>query len=144
MSKPRDDWWDYAKRMIRKYPALKRDFEDLHSPSITANTTGVPGSGAAPRATENAALRSLPQPYQSWYDAITGAIWITQRYPNGSLRLAVVDLVLWRQTHTIAGAAQRLHCSERSAKEYHRDFIRLAGELFWGAMFAPQSQKDVL
>ena len=36
MSRPRYDWWGYVKGMIRRYPALCRQYWDLHSQSVTA------------------------------------------------------------------------------------------------------------
>ena len=46
MSKTRYKWWGYVKNMIREYPALKKEYEDLHQQSITANMSGTPCGGS--------------------------------------------------------------------------------------------------
>lgn len=127
MSSPRYHWWAYAKAMVRIYPKLKREYDLLHAPRITANIGGVPGSGEYSRSTENAALRKLPPARQKEYDAVTEAIERTKRMRSGKERLAVVNMVLWRGTHNIDGAALQLYISEITAKRYHSDFIRLVG-----------------
>ena len=35
MSKPREPWWGYAKNVIRKYPAYKKELRELRSQQIT-------------------------------------------------------------------------------------------------------------
>ncbi len=128
MSKPRYIWWSYAKAMIRQYPELKREYEDLHRQNITASITGMPGGGGASRTTEVITLRQLPPVKQKEFDSVSAAVKATQKMPNGRDRLAVIDLVLWKQRTTIEGAAQRVHCSKETAWRYHRDFVRLVGK----------------
>jgi hypothetical protein len=43
-------------------------------------------------------------------------------------RLRLIDLVLWKRTHTLQGAAMAVYVSERTAQEWHRQFIRLVGQ----------------
>ena len=45
MSRPRYDWWPYVKGMIRRYPALRAQYTDLHSPGVTAGYSGLPRTG---------------------------------------------------------------------------------------------------
>lgn len=128
MSRPRYIWWSYAKAMIRQYPDLKQEYEDLHSQNVTASITGMPGGGSATRTTEVIALRQLPPVKQKEFDSVDMAIRTTRRMPNGRDRLKVIDLVLWKAETTIEGAAQRIHCSKETAWRYHRDFVRLVGK----------------
>ena len=128
MSKPRYIWWSYAKAMIRQYPELKREYEDIHRQNITASITGMPGGGEASRTTEGVALRQLSPVKQKEFDSVSAAVKATKKMPNGRDRLAVIDLVLWKQKTTIEGAAQRIHCSKETAWRYHRDFVRLVGK----------------
>nr|DAG44601.1 MAG TPA: Helix-turn-helix of DDE superfamily endonuclease [Caudoviricetes sp.]DAP79792.1 MAG TPA: Helix-turn-helix of DDE superfamily endonuclease [Caudoviricetes sp.] len=89
----RYDWWGYVKAMIRRYPQMVRKGEAI---------------GNAERREREAvakALRSL------------------EDLPDGESRSELVRLVFWRQSHTIAGAAMVLHCSETTASRWHRDFI---------------------
>lgn len=128
MSKPREYWWSYAKAMVRAYPALKQEYDALHRQTVTANLSDMPRGGSASRTTEDIALRQLPPAKQREYDSVTQAIAITRSFPNGDIRLGIIDLVLWKKTHTIDGAALRLGCSQATAWRYHRDFIKLVGK----------------
>lgn len=127
MSKPRYGWWSYAKHIVRSYPALKEEYDELHRQRITASSTGLPGAGNYTRTTENTALRQLPRARQRELDAVEKAISKTRLLRSGSDRLKVIDLVLWKGTHNIDGAAMQLYISEATARIYHRDFIRLVG-----------------
>ena len=101
LSKPRNIWWGYAKNMIRAYPRLKECY-----------TQGV--------RLDRGDLRE--------YQAVDKAIEETAALPSGAERLKVVELVLIKGTHNLAGAAMVVHCSEKTAKNYHADFIRLVGK----------------
>lgn len=127
MSKPRYGWWSYAKHMVRSYPALKREYDELHCQRITANNTGLFGAGNYTRTTENTALRQLPRARQRELDAVEKAIKKTKLLKTGLERLKLVDMVFWKQSHTLDGAAYALCFSYETAKQYHSDFIRLVG-----------------
>lgn len=62
--------------------------------------------------------------------AVEKAIEKTKAMKNGDVRLEVVELVLMKGTHTIAGAALKCYCGERTAYNYHRDFIDEVGRNF--------------
>ena len=123
MSKPRYKWWGYIKAVIRAYPGLKREYEDLHEQSITANISGMPGGGSASRGTEDIAVRELPYTRQREYEAVRRAVDATKLMPTGTDRLALVDMVFWKKSHTLAGAAMKAGYSYDRAKQLHRDFI---------------------
>ena len=125
MSKTRYDWWPYVKGMIRRYPALKEQYQDLHSQSVTASYSDEPRSGAVSRAAESVAIRELPSTKQREYEAVRRAVEVTERYKNGKDRLEVIRMVLWQQSHTIAGAALMIPCHEVTAGTWHAEFIRL-------------------
>lgn len=130
LSKPRYDWWPYVKGMIRRYPALKEQYDDLHSPSMVADYSGMPHGGGGGRALESLAVRELPSTQQREYEAVRRAVEATGRYRNGADRLKVVRLVLWERSHTLEGAAQVVPCSVRHAKEWHGEFVRLVASNF--------------
>lgn len=127
MSKPRYGWWSYAKYLTRQYPALKKELEDLREQSISADLSRIPVHSGTTRITENAALRQLPPARQADYDAVTKAIAQTKLRKNGIERLKLIDMVFWKQSHTLEGAAYALNYSDRSARQFHRDFLRLVG-----------------
>lgn len=135
MSKPRYDWWSYVKGVIRRYPALKAEYADLHNQSVTPNYSGIPGCGAVGRATEDVAIRELPTTKQREYEAVRRAIATTERMKSSRDRLKVVDLVFWKQTHTLEGAALMVPCSYDTAQNYHEEFIKLVAS-FYGLMDA--------
>lgn len=60
--------------------------------------------------------------------AVADAIAETEQLVDGAERLRLIDLVLWKRTHTLQGAAMEVYVSERTAQEWHRQFIRLVGQ----------------
>ena len=130
MSRPRYDWWPYVKGMIRRYPTLKQEYADLHSPSVTANYSGMPRSGCVSRGVEGLAIRELPSTKQREYEAVRRAVETTERYVNGRDRLKVIDMVLWKRSHTLEGAALMVPCSIATAWRYHGEFIKLVAKLY--------------
>lgn len=131
MSKPRYIWWSYVRGMIRQYPELKKEYEDLHRQNVTASFDGIPGGGDASRTVENVSLRQLSETKQKELDAVEAAIRLTRAMKNGSERLKVVSLVHWEKRKlTLEGAAQVVHCSKETAWRHHRDFLRLVGKCY--------------
>ena len=61
-------------------------------------------------------------------EAVAAAIEETKQLVDGAERLRMVDLVLWKRTHTLQGAALACYISERTAQEWHRQFIYLVAE----------------
>ena len=60
--------------------------------------------------------------------AVEAAVIETEQLADGGERLRLIDLVLWKRTHTLQGAALACYVSERTAQEWHRQFIRLVGQ----------------
>ena len=130
MSRPRYAWWGYVKNMIRRYPALKQEYSDLHSQSVTANYSWMPRTGGASRGVEGLAIRELPSTKQREYEAVGRAVETTERYVTGRDRLKVIDMVLWKRSHTLEGAALMVPCSIATAWRYHGEFIKLVAKLY--------------
>lgn len=130
MSRPRYDWWPYVKGMIRRYPALKVELQELQGQSITPSYSGVTVQSGASRSTELTAIRELPTTKQREYEAVRRAIAATERMTASRDRLRVIDLVFWKQSHTLAGAALIIPCSSRTARRYHSDFIKLVAAMY--------------
>jgi len=63
-------------------------------------------------------------------NAVEAAISETERMRNGTDRLKVIDLVFWRGTHKIPGAALMIPCSERTAAQWHGDFVKTVAKNF--------------
>lgn len=54
----------------------------------------------------------------------------TSVLPDGEDRLRLVDMVFFKQTHTLEEASQAIPCSISTAKRWHRDFIRQVAKEF--------------
>ena len=134
MSKPRYKWWQYVKNMIRAYPGLKREYEDLHEQSITANMSGMPGGGnGVSRGTEEIAIRELPYTKQREYEAVRRAVEYTKHFRNGEERLRIIDLMYWKNSHTLAGAGLKVGYGYDRARQIHREFV-VAVATYYGLM----------
>ena len=130
MSKPRYKWWGYIKNVIRSYPDLKREYDDLHEQSVTANMSGMPGGGGVARGVEDIAIRELPKTSQREYEAVRQAIVVTEHMSASRDRLKIIDLVYWKKTHTLEGAALTIPCSYRTVRRYHEAFIELVAQKY--------------
>lgn len=76
-----------------------------------------------------AMLRAYPQKVTAKErEAIEAAIEETKSLVDGADRLKVIDLVFFKGTHKLAGAAMQVPCSIDTAQKYHADFIRTVGE----------------
>lgn len=133
MSKPRYIWWGYAKNMVRRYPELKEEYNDRKNQRTTRNFESTVKGTEASRTTENVALRQLPPSKQAEYDAVTKAIEKTKEKNNGEIRLVLIDMVFWKQSHTLDGAAYKIGYSYDMARKYQQEFLRLVG-LYRGLM----------
>ena len=123
MSRNRFGWWAYVKDMIRRYPQLKEEYDALHQQSMTADMSGLPHGGGSGRTTETIAVRQLPACKQREMDAVARAVEKTKLLKTGADRLKIIDLVFWRRSHTLEGAAMQIPCSYRQARRYHSEFI---------------------
>lgn len=131
MSKPRYRWWGFVCRMIRDYRGLKAEYDNLHTQTITADTSGMPKGGSVGRAVESIALRQLAKDDQAVYDAVTQAITITLLRPDGKDRISLIRFIYWnKKQHRLKDAAIHVHVSEPTAKRWHGDFVRLVGKCY--------------
>lgn len=62
--------------------------------------------------------------------AVQKAIDETKHMENGRERLQVIELVFFRQTHTLEGAALMVPCHYKTAQKWHNDFIRLVASKY--------------
>lgn len=62
-------------------------------------------------------------------EAVDRAIARTGELPDGEARLELARLMFWQCSHTLSGAAMKCCVSERTARRWHTEFIRMvAGE----------------
>lgn len=125
MSKPRYDWWSYVKGMIRRYPELCARQEELRKTSLSPDLSGMPhGHGKISDPVADAALRELPEINRREMEAVRKAIEETKRLDTGEERLRMIRLVFGDRTHTLEGAAIKLHRCHRTLVQWNGDFIR--------------------
>lgn len=146
--KEKPEWWNYVKKVMRQYPALKRRIETPLEPRL-GGSTGTPyvsigpdgkiescvsfegrPSGGVSSPVERCVIHDLPPNLQRRFDAVDNAIIRTKAiFPHDyKPRLKIIDLVYFQGTHTIAGAALKVGCHENTAGKYSADFIRLVAE----------------
>lgn len=125
MSNPanRPRWWGYVKNVIRAYPELHRELEELHTPSLSAGSAAGGGHSGNSRPVEQTAVRTLSRQEQKEHDAVESALIGTELQPDGQRTTELVRLVCFRQSHTLYGAAMYLHISNRTANRRMNRFI---------------------
>lgn len=62
--------------------------------------------------------------------AVQEAIDQTMGMEDGQARMQVIDMVFFKQTHTLEGAAKMIPCSDRTARRWHADFIKLVARKY--------------
>lgn len=131
MSTPRYDWWPYVKGMIRRYPELCRQETDLHTTAVTPNYGGAPGGhGGRSDPVANAALRTLPEVNRRELEAVRAAIRYIEGLHSGKERMGLVKLYYWQRSHTLFGAANAIHISEKTALRWNRELIMQVAKNF--------------
>ena len=128
MSKPREPWWGYVKNVIRRYPQYKKELRELRSQQITPGYSKTGGRGKAQRKTEMVALRQLPLRDQERHDAVEKALLRTQHKGNGNLRRQLIEMVYFKKSHNMQGAALCLHVDYSTALRWNRDFVYLVAD----------------
>lgn len=65
-------------------------------------------------------------------EAVRRAVDETFRRGSGRLRVELIEMVYWRKSHQLQGAAMKLGISERTALRWHGDFIKTVAAEFFG------------
>lgn len=151
MSKPRYWWWGAVQAALRLYPELRQRYGTPDNRLTAQYTAQISHSGVG-RAAEQSAMKRLSDGNYAVYRAISDAVQETARMGTGDARLAIIDLVYWRRTRTLQGAALDVGYSYDRAKDFHMEFIRLIAyhmgyiprdKIKRKRNVTPQSQKSV-
>ena len=124
MSKRGHWWWGAIQAALRLYPELRQRYGTPDN-RLTAQYTAQPSCAATGRPAEQLAMERLTDGDYAVYRAISDAVRETARMGTGDARLAIIDLVYWRRTRTLQGAALDVGYSYDRAKDFHMEFIRL-------------------
>ena len=125
MSRRDYPWWGDVKRLIEQYPELKEAMRDQLPAAATAQYGSLTPQGGTGRALESWAVKRLSRGETAAIEAVEAAIRETARKPTGEARLAIIDLVYWRKSHRLYGAALEVGYSEKQVRRYNAEFIRL-------------------
>lgn len=132
MSKPRYKWWGYIRNVIRGYPGLKEELNDLHSTNMIAQygSTGGGRSSDISDSVYKSAIKELPTQKRKEYEAVNAAKWTTEKYPNGKQRVEMIRLMYWCENYSynLVGAGLKVGYEEAQAKRIHREFVLLVAE----------------
>ena len=142
MSKPRYRWWGYIRGVVRAYPELKKEYDELHRQSLTAGMSGMPSSVGISRGTEDIAVRELPATEQREYDAVKRAITMTQKMQNGKLRLEIIEQVFWRRAKNLQDAGNGVGYEYKTARNIQSTFLKVVGQEY-GFTLAEQDRKYI-
>lgn len=129
MGRAREPYWYYVKSIIKEYPVLEKELATPLSPRLCATLEPSTGRKTA-NPTQDCVIHDLPPKQQRKYDAVSNAILKTRlTHPKTAAdRLKVIDMVYWKQSHTVAGAAMKVPCHRNIAGKWQGDFIRLVAE----------------
>lgn len=112
----RQPWYGFVINTLREYHRLKADYDLLKEQSTTPSYSGmaVSHSGVS-RKTEESALRELSPAQQKRMEAVEDAM----RGADDITKL-IVDMVYFKRSHTLRGAADRVSVSYRTARRRQR------------------------
>jgi hypothetical protein len=129
MSKYRYWWRPNVERLLKVYPYLKAREREGHAQAVTPAYSIVPGGGGARRTTEDAALkRPLNAREEEAVRAIDRAMEEIAKCRDGDVVLQIIQMVDFKRTHTIEGAATALYMHRNRAADKRTRFINLVGK----------------
>lgn len=65
-------------------------------------------------------------------DAVKRAVDETFRVRDGVSRIEFIEMIYWRRSHSLQGAAMKIGISERTALRWHGEFIKTVAAEFFG------------
>lgn len=148
MGKPKEEYWDYVKKILRQYPILKRKLETPLEPRFTGSpgikckipkadgtmeehlVFGLGGGSGNGSPVERCVIHDLPPKEQRRFDAVDNAILRTKEdHPDDwKPRMTIIDLVYFKGTHTIAGASMKVGCHPNTGGAWQAEFIRIVAD----------------
>ena len=130
MSKPRYFWWGYVRACIRDYPVKCMEVEKTKKQIPKDNALPRAPIQRARRPTENRALADLSchgftGQKKREYDGVRLAEEETMRMRDGKERVRLIRLMYQSSAFKLPRAAEEIHVSERTARRWHGEFVRL-------------------
>lgn len=110
-----------ARNALRAYPKITKRQKE---PRITPEYGGVVVQHEASRTTENIALSaSLTEAEENIITAVEFALQMQLRCYNGADRMKMVQLVYFRKTHTLQGAAQEVGYNVNTVRSWNAELL---------------------
>lgn len=117
-------WRSEARSALRQYPRCKRKQSETGEMQITPAYGGIPGGGTATRTTENVALAVRLTPHEeNVISAVEFMMQMQNAYPNAQERFKMLELVHFKHTHTIDGAAEIVHYSPEALWRWNTEML---------------------
>ena len=131
MGKAKEPYCSYVKAIIKEYPDLKKELAKPLEQRVTSviSMDGV-RSGRIANPTQDCVIHDLTPKEQRKFEAIEGAIQKTKLYhpDDADMRLKVINLVYWKKSHTIEGAAMQIPCHRNVAGNWQGEFIKMVAD----------------
>lgn len=127
MSKYKSWYRPIIVQAVRAYPGLKATKLEMTRQSVTAGEWSPRGSDVS-RSTEKAAMRMLSPREEAIIDAVDAATAEMLRCRDGKTVMTIVELVDYKRSHTMQGAAMAAYVSLRNATEKRSRFLYAVGK----------------
>ena len=128
MSKPRYFWWGYVRACIRDYPAKCREITEKQSvkdaalPCVRIQGLRRPTEGKVLARLSSAGFTGQKK---REYDGVRLAEEETMHLRDGKERVRLIRLMYQASAFKLPRAAEEIHVSERTARRWHGEFVRL-------------------
>lgn len=124
MKGQRYGFWGYVKSMIYRYPQRQDEYREAMAQSITPNYESMPHGNEAHRTTEDVVIKAMGNKTSlKEYEAVKLAVTQTEAMQDGEQRIDLIRMLYWSRTHTLHGAAEKLHISYMTARRWHWKFL---------------------
>lgn len=128
MSKPHYFWWGYVRACIRDYPVKCRQMEEKRQgkdnglPCVRIQHLRRPTEGRALACLSGAGFTGQKR---REYDGVRMAVEDTALMKDGKERIRMIRLMYQDSGFKLTRAAEEVHISERTARRWHGEFVRL-------------------
>lgn len=124
-------WIDQARQVAKEYRSNCLELAELQKARTYAQQasggTGRSGKIAKPveRAVEQIAEQERIHHLEKSIKAVDFALEMVALKPNGADTRKIFDMVYYHKSHTMLGASQELHISEKTARIYNKYFLKM-------------------
>lgn len=103
---------------------MRREYDEAMQQKITPAYTETQRGSEATRTTEAIVIRAISSGSVAELEAVQKAIDNILLTENGEEIIKIIDMLFWKQTHTLQGAALKMHLSYNTAKRRYESFLK--------------------